>query len=85
MGRVLRSSRFRLVRSALGAGEHIAADRRQALDVLPEQRFDLVLCDLRLPGMGWREFCQELQVVAAILVGRLPSSVATPPALRHAI
>ncbi len=53
-----------------GAGEY-AVDRRQVLDLLSEPRFDLVLCDLWLPGMGGRKFCQELQVAAPILVGRL--------------
>ncbi len=62
-----------LVRSALEQGNMlvIAADGRQALDILSEQRFDLVLCDLRMPGMGGREFYQQLQVVAPALVGRL--------------
>ena len=49
----------------------IAADGRQALDMLSEQRFDLVLCDLSMPGMGGREFYQQLQVVVPTLVGRL--------------
>ncbi len=80
-----------LVRSAL---EHenmlvIAADGRQALDLLPAQRFDLVLCDLRMPGMRGREFFEQLQVVAPALVERLlfisgdTTSVATRDFLRQ--
>jgi len=49
----------------------IAADGQQALVMLSGQRFDLVLCDLRMPGMGGREFYQQLQVVAPALVSRL--------------
>ena len=67
------SSVVYLVRSALEHGNMlvIAADGRQALAMLPEQCFDLVLCDLRMPGMGGREFYQELQVVAPTLVSQL--------------
>jgi signal transduction histidine kinase len=62
-----------LVRSALAQANMlvIAADGQQALDLLPHQPFDLVLCDLRMPGMGGREFYQQLQVVAAALAERL--------------
>jgi CheY-like chemotaxis protein len=80
-----------LVRSALEHGNMLvlAADGRQALDMLPEQRFDLVLCDLRMPGMGGREFYQELQLVAPTLVDRLlfisgdTTSIATRDFLRQ--
>jgi signal transduction histidine kinase len=67
------SSVVYLVRSVLEHGNMlvIAADGRQALDLLPEQRFDLVLCDLRMPGMGGREFYQNLQIAAPTLIGRL--------------
>jgi signal transduction histidine kinase len=62
-----------LVRSALAEANMlvIAADGQQALDMLPNQPFDLVLCDLRMPGMGGREFYQQLQLVAPWLVARL--------------
>jgi signal transduction histidine kinase len=62
-----------LVRSALAQANMlvVAAEGQQALDMLPSQPFDLVLCDLRMPGMGGREFYQQLQLVAPQLVEKL--------------
>jgi CheY-like chemotaxis protein len=62
-----------LVRSALERDNLlvIAAEGQQALDILAQQRFDLVLCDLRMPGMGGREFYEQLHLVAPALIDRL--------------
>jgi len=81
-----------LVRSALEQGNSlvVAADGREALDMLPGQRFDLILCDLRMPGMGGRELYQQLRTIAPALVERLlfisgdTTSAATRDFLRQA-
>jgi signal transduction histidine kinase len=80
------SSVVYLVRSVLEQGNMlvIAADGRRALDILAQQRFDMVLCDLRMPGMGGREFYEQLQQVAPELALRLLfiSGDTTSPATR---
>jgi signal transduction histidine kinase/CheY-like chemotaxis protein len=67
------SSVVYLVRSALGHENTlvVAADGREALKMLHNQPFELVLCDLRMPGMGGREFYQQLQFAAPQLIQRL--------------
>ena len=52
-----------MVRSALEQGNLlvIAGDGRQALGMVSEQRFDLVLCDLRMSGMDEREFSSSFR------------------------
>jgi two-component system NtrC family sensor kinase len=51
-----------LVRSALGAHNDlaIARDGRQALRLLREARFDVILCDLKMAGMSGSELYQAL-------------------------
>jgi len=42
----------------------------EALKQLEEQKFDLVMCDMRMPGMGGIEFYQEIEKQYPWLVGR---------------
>ena len=52
-----------LVRSALGQANALitAGEGEQALELVRGQSFDLVLCDLRMPGMSGREFYGALE------------------------
>jgi two-component system cell cycle response regulator len=54
-----------------------AADGRQALDAVAKQRFDLVLCDIMMPGVDGYEVLKEmkadpdLQVIPIIMISAL--------------
>lgn len=63
--RVLRTSL-----SAQGYEVHTARTGEEALDSLRELRFDLVLLDMNMPGMGGLEACREIrnQSEAAIIM-----------------
>jgi DNA-binding NtrC family response regulator len=44
----------------MGYEARVAAGGREALDILDRDSIDLVLCDLRMPGMGGRELLAEM-------------------------
>jgi CheY-like chemotaxis protein len=62
-----------LVRAALAEHNHLVEAREgaQALRLAQSSDFDLVLCDLKMPGMGGKEFFDRLKVEAPALIGRL--------------
>jgi CheY-like chemotaxis protein len=50
----------------------VRGSAQEALDaILAGERYDLVLCDLAMPGMDGVAFCQRLQVVAPELAERV--------------
>jgi two-component system NtrC family sensor kinase len=64
---------IQLVHAALG--EHnslvVADEGAEALRLAQGGDFDLVLCDLKMPGMGGQEFFERLRAEAPALVARL--------------
>jgi two-component system NtrC family sensor kinase len=67
------SAVVQLVRSALGPDNLVvvAGEGAQALGRLASASFDLVLCDLKMPGMSGLDFLQRLQVAELALTRRV--------------
>jgi CheY-like chemotaxis protein len=62
------SNHAALARQALEDEGHVitsVSDGQQALDAMSREPFDLVLLDMRLPGMDGREFIGEVRGAAA--------------------
>ena len=58
------SSFRRALRTSLSASGYTAEEARsgeEALQILPERSFDLVLLDINMPGMGGVETCREIR------------------------
>lgn len=49
-----------------GYEAYTAADPREAVDVMTNQAIDLVLTDLRMPGIGGRTFIKRLRTVPSL-------------------
>ena len=62
-----------LVRAALAQHNRVvvASEGAEALRLAQHGDFDLVLCDLKMPGMGGQQFFERLRSDAPALVGRL--------------
>ena len=63
----------RVLRASLTSHEYIVTDARsgeEALLKIREQRFDLILLDVNMPGMGGLEACRQIRAVseAAIIM-----------------
>ena len=61
--RVLRTSL-----TAQGYEVHDAKTGEEALEALREQRFDLVLLDVNMPGMGGLEACREIRTTSEVAI-----------------
>lgn len=68
----------------LGTDVDEAADGREALDILRQGQFDLVISDLRMPKMGGEELLvsimdlnPEIAVILVTAYGSIPGAVAT--------
>lgn len=49
----------------------VATEAREALErITAGDRFDLILCDLMMPGMGGEDFCARVALVAPELANR---------------
>jgi two-component system NtrC family sensor kinase len=48
-----------------------AADVKTALDMLGENSFDFVVCDIKMPEMGRSEFHQFIKEMKPLLLGRI--------------
>ena len=54
----------RVLRTALVAQEYEVADSRngeEALEKLRDEKFDLIILDMNMPGMGGLETCREIR------------------------
>src|ERR1039457_957734 len=58
---------LRVFRTSLGASGFLVEEARsgeEAVDILPQHPFDLVLLDINMPGIGGVEDCREIRALA---------------------
>lgn len=55
---------FRVALAASGFVTQEASSGEEAVDILPEHPFDLVLLDINMPGIGGIEACREIRALA---------------------
>ena len=58
---------LRVFRTSLGASGFLIKEARsgeEAVDILPQHPFDLVLLDINMPGIGGVETCREIRALA---------------------
>ena len=59
---------LRVALTAQGYEFHDAKSGEEALEAIREQRFDLVLLDVNMPGMGGLESCREIRKTSEVAI-----------------
>ena len=69
----------RVMLESLGAGVLVAANGTEGLDQLRRRMPDLILCDLRMPGMDGLEFARRVRAQSRYRLARLIALTALDP------